>query len=93
MDKLAAKRGIIIYSEKMSSVAKKVRSLNQPPQPSRVTGDGALKSQSQTLQEMQSEYTLEDFSESDLLVNITRHFLVPKHEIMKPADKAELIKK
>lgn len=47
----------------------------------------------QTLQEMQSEYSLEEFSESDLLVNITRHFLVPKHQIMKPDEKAALIKK
>lgn len=45
------------------------------------------------MQEMQSEYHLESFKESDLLVNITRHFLVPKHSIMKPEEKAALIKK
>lgn len=47
----------------------------------------------QTLQEMQSEYHLEDFPESDLLVNITKHFLVPKHTIMKPEEKSALIKR
>lgn len=47
----------------------------------------------QTLQEMQSEYQLESFSESELLVNITKHFLVPKHQIMTPAEKKELIAK
>ncbi|RSH85163.1 DNA-directed RNA polymerases II 24 kDa polypeptide (RNA polymerase II subunit 5) [Saitozyma podzolica] len=66
LDRNGARRGIIIYSEKMSSVAKK---------------------------EMQSEYTLEEFPESDLLVNITRHFLVPKHQIMTPEEKSALIKK
>ncbi|WVO20344.1 uncharacterized protein IAS62_001638 [Cryptococcus decagattii] len=69
MDKMGARRGIIIWSEKMSPAAKK------------------------TLQEMQSEYYLEDFPESDLLVNITKHFLVPKHTIMKPEEKSALIKR
>ncbi|KIR35820.1 DNA-directed RNA polymerase I, II, and III subunit RPABC1 [Cryptococcus deuterogattii MMRL2647] len=63
MDKMGARRGIIIWSEKMSPAAKK------------------------------SEYHLEDFPESDLLVNITKHFLVPKHTIMKPEEKSALIKR
>ncbi|KAL7422692.1 DNA-directed RNA polymerases II 24 kDa polypeptide (RNA polymerase II subunit 5) [Cryptotrichosporon argae] len=46
-----------------------------------------------TLQEMQSEYHLEDFSETQLLVNITKHFLVPKHTVMTPEEKAALIKR
>ena len=45
------------------------------------------------MQEMMPEYHLEAFKESDLLVNITRHFLVPKHQIMKKAEKAALIGK
>ncbi|WWC65146.1 uncharacterized protein I303_107760 [Kwoniella dejecticola CBS 10117] len=69
MDKIGAKRGIIIWSEKMSPAAKK------------------------TLQELASEYHLEDFQESDLLVNITRHFLVPKHQIMRKEEKDQLIKR
>ncbi|WWD20614.1 hypothetical protein CI109_105090 [Kwoniella shandongensis] len=69
MDKMGARRGMIIWSEKMSPAAKK------------------------TLTEMGSEYSLEDFPESDLLVNITRHFLVPKHVIMKPDEKSALIKR
>jgi DNA-directed RNA polymerase I, II, and III subunit RPABC1 len=48
---------------------------------------------SQTLQEMQTDYTLESFSEAELLVNITKHFLVPKHQIMTMAEKKELIAK
>ncbi|CAD6582070.1 MAG: Dna-directed RNA [Tremellales sp. Tagirdzhanova-0007] len=69
IDKMAAQKGIIIHSEKMSSVAAK------------------------TMQEMSTEYHLESFKEADLLVNITRHFLVPKHQIMSPKDKAALIQK
>ena len=45
------------------------------------------------MQEMGIEYSLEAFKESDLLVNITRHFLVPKHQIMSKPDKAALIQK
>lgn len=69
LDGIGAKRGIIIWAEKMSHAAKK------------------------TLQEMQSEYHLEDFPEADLLVNITKHFLVPKHTIMSSEEKAALIKR
>lgn len=47
----------------------------------------------QAMQDMQSEYHLESFKESDLLVNITRHFLVPKHTIMTPAEKTALIQR
>jgi DNA-directed RNA polymerase I, II, and III subunit RPABC1 len=45
------------------------------------------------MQEMQPEYALEHFKEGDLLVNITRHFLVPKHTIMAPEEKLALMKK
>ncbi|WOO78780.1 DNA-directed RNA polymerases I, II, and III subunit RPABC1 [Vanrija pseudolonga] len=69
LDSIGAKRGIMIWSEKMSPAAKK------------------------TLLEMQSEYYLEDFAEADLLVNITKHFLVPKHTIMTPAEKTDLVKR
>ncbi|GAA99801.1 hypothetical protein E5Q_06504 [Mixia osmundae IAM 14324] len=37
--------------------------------------------------------TAEALSESELLVNITQHTLVPKHEVLSPMDKAELLKK
>ena len=36
---------------------------------------------------MANIYKLEEFSESDLLVNITHHVLVPKHEILNPEEK------
>ncbi|KAH9856520.1 DNA-directed RNA polymerase RPB5 subunit [Lenzites betulinus] len=40
---------------------------------------------------MASQYKLEEFSESDLLVNITHHTLVPKHELLNPERKKELL--
>lgn len=92
MDKMGARRGIIIWSEKMSPAAKKVRCWPHLRLLKRTAADG-LRSSKQTLQEMQSEYHLEDFPESDLLVNITKHFLVPKHTVMKPEEKSALIKR
>ncbi|KZT73097.1 RPB5 subunit of DNA-directed RNA polymerase [Daedalea quercina L-15889] len=40
---------------------------------------------------MTAQYKLEEFSESDLLVNITHHTLVPKHEVLTPEEKKELL--
>lgn len=42
---------------------------------------------------MQSEYTMEDYAEADLIVNITKHFLVPRHEIMTPEEKHQLLER
>ena len=40
-----------------------------------------------------NDYELEDFEESSLLVNITKHTLVPKHEVLKPEERKELLLK
>jgi len=40
---------------------------------------------------MQQQFKLEEFAETDLLVNITHHTLVPKHEVLSPAEKKELL--
>lgn len=42
---------------------------------------------------MAATYRLEEFSESDLLVNITHHTLVPKHEVLTPEEKKLLLQK
>lgn len=45
------------------------------------------------MQELQGEYRIEEYPESDLVVNITRHFLVPKHSIMTDEEKKELLRR
>ncbi|KAA1081214.1 DNA-directed RNA polymerases II 24 kDa polypeptide (RNA polymerase II subunit 5) [Puccinia graminis f. sp. tritici] len=40
---------------------------------------------------MAQQFTLEAFQEAKLLVNITRHIMVPKHEVMKPEEKKALL--
>jgi DNA-directed RNA polymerase I, II, and III subunit RPABC1 len=42
---------------------------------------------------MQQTFRLEEFSEADLLVNITHHSLVPRHELLAPEEKRELLSK
>lgn len=40
---------------------------------------------------MRLQLILEDFEEAFLLVNITHHQLVPKHEVLSPDEKKELL--
>ncbi|KDQ53190.1 hypothetical protein JAAARDRAFT_39561 [Jaapia argillacea MUCL 33604] len=42
---------------------------------------------------MSQQYKLEEFSESDLLVNITHHILVPRHEVLTPEEKKLLLER
>lgn len=42
---------------------------------------------------MRMQFKLEDFEEAYLLVNITHHHLVPKHEVMTDAEKKELLQR
>ena len=72
-------RGIIIWSDKMTSAAKKVG----------IPGDVVYLPQ--VIDAMRLQLVLEDFEEAFLLVNITHHQLVPKHEVLTPEEKTELL--
>jgi DNA-directed RNA polymerase I, II, and III subunit RPABC1 len=42
---------------------------------------------------MQARFKLEEFAEADLLVNITHHKLVPRHEVLDPEQKKLLLER
>lgn len=42
---------------------------------------------------MSQQYSLEEFPETDLLVNITHHTLVPKHEVLLSEQKRLLLER
>jgi DNA-directed RNA polymerase I, II, and III subunit RPABC1 len=40
-----------------------------------------------------NDYELEEFAEADLLVNITHHSLVPRHDVLSAQEKKDLLEK
>ncbi|KAK7100525.1 DNA-directed RNA polymerases I, II, and III subunit RPABC1 [Littorina saxatilis] len=56
-----------------------------------VVQTGMTPSAKQALVEMAPKYILEQFIETELLVNITEHMLVPEHVVMTPEEKVELL--
>ncbi|CAG2102240.1 unnamed protein product, partial [Medioppia subpectinata] len=52
---------------------------------------GMTPSAKQALTDMAPKYILEQFLESELLINITEHELVPEHVVLTPEEKAELL--
>ena len=47
----------------------------------------------QCLAEMAPKYIIELFQEAELLVNITKHVLVPEHRVLKPEEKKALLER
>jgi DNA-directed RNA polymerases I, II, and III subunit RPABC1 len=47
----------------------------------------------QAVQEMSDTYRIEHFKESELLVDITKHQLVPTHQVLTANEKSELLKR
>ncbi|XP_047000439.1 DNA-directed RNA polymerases I, II, and III subunit RPABC1 isoform X1 [Schistocerca americana] len=56
-----------------------------------VVQQGMTPSAKQSLVDMAPKYILEHFLESELLINITEHELVPEHVVMTPEEKQELL--
>ncbi|TMS35535.1 hypothetical protein L596_002918 [Steinernema carpocapsae] len=56
-----------------------------------VVQTGMTPSAKQSINDMQPKYTLEQFNENELLINITEHELVPEHVVMTSDEKAELL--
>ncbi|XP_049302177.1 DNA-directed RNA polymerases I, II, and III subunit RPABC1-like [Bactrocera dorsalis] len=52
---------------------------------------GMTPSAKQSLVDMAPKYILKQFLESELLINITEHELVPEHVVMTPEEKQELL--
>ncbi|KAL1445437.1 hypothetical protein MTO96_006752 [Rhipicephalus appendiculatus] len=52
---------------------------------------GMTPSAKQALGDMAPKYILEHFLESELLINITEHELVPEHVVLTPEEKTELL--
>ncbi|CAO3600334.1 unnamed protein product [Absidia cylindrospora] len=50
-------------------------------------------SANKVMQALPSKHTLESFNENELLVNITHHVLVPKHEVLTNEEKAVLLQR
>uniref|UniRef100_A0A0K0DUE1 DNA-directed RNA polymerases I, II, and III subunit RPABC1 n=1 Tax=Strongyloides stercoralis TaxID=6248 RepID=A0A0K0DUE1_STRER len=58
-----------------------------------VVQNGITPSAKQCIVDMASKYTIEQFSENELVVNITEHELVPEHIVMTEEEKRELLKR
>lgn len=54
---------------------------------------GMTPSAKQSLVDMAPKYIVEQFLESELLINITEHELVPEHVVMTPEEKQELLQR
>lgn len=56
-----------------------------------VVQSGMTPSAKQALIDMAPKYSLEQFREAELMINITEHELVPQHVVMTPEEKKELL--
>jgi DNA-directed RNA polymerase I, II, and III subunit RPABC1 len=90
LEEKAIKRGIIVFPGNMTPSARKVSSETSFEH---CRTSDYLIIQTKVIVAMAQQYKLEEFSESDLLVNITHHALVPKHEVLTAEGKKVLLEK
>lgn len=55
--------------------------------------EGMTPSAKQAMQDMAPKYTLEQFLEAELMINITEHELVPEHVVLTDDEKRELLQR
>lgn len=58
-----------------------------------VVQSGMTPSAKQALVDMAPKYSLEQFREAELMINITEHELVPEHKVMSLEEKKELLQR
>lgn len=58
-----------------------------------VVQQGMTPSAKQSLLDMAPKYSLEQFMEAELMINITEHELVPEHVVMTTEEKRELLQR
>lgn len=56
-----------------------------------VVSQGMSPSAKKAINDIGPKYTFEPFLDSELMINITNHFLVPTHQLLSPEEKKELL--
>ncbi|ORZ24386.1 RNA polymerase Rpb5, C-terminal domain-domain-containing protein [Absidia repens] len=84
-DKSVGVKPLRVYVERMAQ--------QQIPKGICVYQNTLTASANKVMQSLPSKHTLESFNENELLVNITHHVLVPKHEVLTNEEKAVLLQR
>ncbi|KAI7862381.1 RNA polymerase Rpb5, C-terminal domain-containing protein [Spinellus fusiger] len=84
-DKSVGVKPLRVYVERMAQ--------QQIPKGVCIYQQSMTSSANKVIQSLPSKHTLESFQENELLVNITHHVLVPKHEVLTPEEKAALLQR
>jgi DNA-directed RNA polymerases I, II, and III subunit RPABC1 len=89
LEEKSINRGIIVFPHTMTPMARKVITCHLSSE-WWTPGEHFLL---QVIVGMAQTYQLEEFAETELLVNITQHTLVPQHEILTSEEKKLLLER